>query len=178
MVRAWDVDKLKRSAQYTPPVDYAELGVFSEKDKEKQEGSQKSPLAQRGFVHVPATGEHGGIVAHGDILRTVTVNLVALRRLRGDNDPALRRYILGLSLVAATAPFDGFLRQGCLLTPDPDAPASWEAVARDGKRQAIALEADSVLSFAETAASAFHVGPDVTVAFDVERAKKDVAKDA
>ena len=84
VIRAWDVDDLKRSAQYMPPVDYAALEVFSDAEKNKQEGNQKSPLAQRGFVHVPATGEHGGIVVHGEICRTVTVNLVALRRLGGD----------------------------------------------------------------------------------------------
>jgi CRISPR-associated protein Csb1 len=29
----------------------------------------------------------------------------------------LRHYILGLTLVAAIEPIDGFLRAGCLLTP-------------------------------------------------------------
>ncbi len=173
-IRAWNVDELTRSAQYTPPLDYSELGVFSEKDKEKQEGDQKSNLAKRGFVHVPATGEHGGIVVHGDILRTVTVNLVALRRLRGGNGSILRRYILGLSLAAATAPLDGFFRQGCLLTPDPETLATWEAVGRDGTRQAIDLEDKSVLSFAESAAAAFGIGPELTVAFDTNRAKNDI----
>jgi hypothetical protein len=49
----------------------------------------------------------------------VTVNLVALRQLGGDDGEALRAYVLGLALVAAAEPQDGFLRQGCLLTPDP-----------------------------------------------------------
>jgi CRISPR-associated protein Csb1 len=78
-VRAWDVDVLKRSAQYNPALDYTALDVFSEEDKQKEAASQ-SPLAQRGFVHVPATGAHGGVVARGPIDRDVTVNLVALRR--------------------------------------------------------------------------------------------------
>jgi CRISPR-associated protein Csb1 len=59
---------------------------------------------------VPATGAHGGVVARGAIERTITVNLVALRKLHGENAQNLRRYILGLALVAATEPLDGFLR--------------------------------------------------------------------
>jgi CRISPR-associated protein Csb1 len=34
VVRAWDVDELKRSAQYNPALDYAALDVFSEEDKQ------------------------------------------------------------------------------------------------------------------------------------------------
>jgi len=85
VVRAWDVIPLKRSAQYNPALDYAALEVFSEEDKQKAEGKAESPLVQRGFVHVPATGDLGGVVARGPILRDVTVNLVALRRLDGEN---------------------------------------------------------------------------------------------
>ena len=178
VIRAWDVDDLKRSAQYTPPVDYAELGTFTETEQKKQEGSTKSPLAQRGFVHVPATGEHGGIVVHGDIRRTVTVNLVALRRLSGDDAPSLRLYVLGLALIAATAPLDGFLRQGCLLTPDPDVQAAWTAVARDGARETVALDSDAAFAFAQKAAAAFGVRESRTVPFDKDRAKADATKKA
>ena len=176
VIRAWDVDDLKRSAQYAPPVDYAELEVFSDTEKKKQEGNLKSPLAQRGFVHVPATEEHGGIVVHGEIRRTVTVNLVALRRLGGDDGPALRRYVLGLALVAATAPLDGFLRQGCLLTPDPEAPATWAAVNRDGTRETLALDADAALAFAQETAAVFGVRESRTVPFDKALAKADATK--
>ena len=71
-----------------------------------------------GFVHVPATEEHGGVVVHGEIRRDMTINLVALQRLRGEDGPVLRGYVLGLTLAAVSAPLDGFLRQGCLVTPD------------------------------------------------------------
>ena len=172
-VRAWNVDPLKRSAQYNPPVNYAELDVFSEEEKKKQEGNTKSLLAQRGFVHVPAPQAHGGVVVHGEIRRDVTVNLVALRRLRGDGGLAMRRYVLGLALVAATTPLDGFLRQGCLLTPDPAVPATWTAVGRDGMRVEVDLDGDVALAFAREAAAAFGVGPDRTVAFDGKRAQAD-----
>src|SRR5690606_19044422 len=130
VIRAWDVDTLKRSAQYVPAIDYAALEVFSEEEKAKQEGDPKSPLAKRGFVAVPATGAHGGVVARGSIVRDITVNLIAIRRLRGlEASDALQRYILGLSLVAATHPLDGFLRAGCLLAPKASAQTSWVEVA-------------------------------------------------
>ena len=176
VIRAWNVDELKRSAQYNPPVDYAEREVFSEDDKAKAEGNAKSPLAQRGFVHVPATGEHGGIVVHGEIRRDLTINLIALRRLKGENGSALRRYVLGLATVAATAPFDGFLRQGCLLTPDPEAASEWQAVNRSGTREAVALDAEVALAHAQKAAAVFGVGRDRDVAFDKDRARKDTKK--
>lgn len=177
-VRAWNVDRLKRAAQYVPPVDYAKAEVFSETDKQKQEGDPKSPLAKRGFVHVPSEDAGGGIVVHGDIVRDVTVNLVALRALKGGDADKLRAYVLGLALVAATAPQDGFLRQGCLLTPDPGAPAQWTAVARTGVREAVDLTPEVAEHFAVDAAKAFGVGPAGTYTFDKALAREDVkAKD-
>ena len=41
VIRAWNVDELTRSAQYSPPVDYAELEVFSKAEKEKAEKEKK-----------------------------------------------------------------------------------------------------------------------------------------
>ena len=184
VIRAWDVDDLKRSAQYNPPVDYAALDVFSEEDKRKAEeeaektgGKAKSPLAQRGFVHVPATGQHGGVVVHGEIRRDVTINLIALRRLDAESNRAgLRRYVFGLALAAATAPLDGFLRQGCLLTPDPDKPGTWERVGRDGKRDAVDLSEGMALAFARRAAEKFDVAQARTLKFEKALAQSDVKK--
>ena len=183
VIRAWDIDTLKRSAQYNPPVDYAAAGAFSEAEKQKAEaeaektaGKTKNALAQRGFVHVPATEEHGGILVHGQIRRDVTVNLIALRRLHGDDGARLRRYVLGLVVAAATAPLDGFLRQGCLLTPDPASPATWEAVGRDGVREQVALKEKNALVFAQRAAEEFGVGDNRTVAFDKKLATADAKK--
>lgn len=175
VIRAWDVQKLTRSAQYNPPIDYSALEVFTEEEKAKAEGDAKSPLAKRGFVHVPSGEAPGGIIARGPIRRDVTINLIALRRLQSrERASELRRYILGLSLVAATQPFDGFLRQGCLLTPDPSVPCQWFAVSRDGVRDAVGLKPDGVLQYAEAAAKAFVVGEDRTVEFDKSRAKLDL----
>jgi CRISPR-associated protein Csb1 len=176
VVRAWDVTPLKRSAQYTPALDYSALEVFSEEDKQKAEGRAESPLAQRGFVHVPATGAPGGVVAHGPIVRDTTVNLVALRRLDGENGPALRRYILGLSLVTAFEPMDAFLRQGCLLVSNTNVPAQWVLIGRRGERSPIALEESAVLAYARSKAKAFGVGPGKRVVFNKDLAKQDAKK--
>ncbi len=175
VIRAWDVDTLKRSAQYFPTIDYAAREVFSEEEKAKSEGDPKSPLAKRGFVAVPATGAHGGVVARGPITREMTINLVAMRRLRGgDATEALRRYILGLCLVVGAEPMDGFLRAGCLLVPRAAKVASWVEVARSGERKEIALDATAARSFASDAANQFGVGADRVVKFDPKLAKEDL----
>ncbi|HMV70226.1 MAG TPA: type I-U CRISPR-associated RAMP protein Csb1/Cas7u, partial [Myxococcota bacterium] len=120
VIRAWGVSRLSRSAQFVPALNYATLGVMQEEEKLKAD--EKKQLAERGFLHVPAPGDHGGVIAEGPIRRDVTVNLVALRRLDGDRGPELRRYLLGLALIAAAEPLDPFLRQGCVLVPDAEAP--------------------------------------------------------
>lgn len=175
VVRAWDVDVLTRSAVYAPPADYAGLDVFSEEDKAKAEDNSKNPLAMRGFVHVPAVSVPGGVVARGPIVRDVTINLIALRRLESQKDgEKLRRYVLGLSLVAATQPTDGFLRQGCLVTPDPSVPCHWEMVGRDGVRTRVNLTEAEALNYAVGAAKAFGVGQDQLVQFEKNLAKADL----
>jgi len=172
-IRAEDVDTLTRSAQYEPPLDYAALDVFTPERQAKEEGKEGSQLAKRGFVHVPAVKTHGGIIARGAIRRDVTVNLVALRRLDGENARALRRYVLGLALVAATAPMDGFLRAGCLLTPDPDEDGEWLRVGRGGDRTSVELNEALALKYAQRAAAAFGVGEGCRVEFDKKLAVAD-----
>lgn len=174
MIRAWHVDVLTRSAQYNPPIDYAALAVFSDEDKAKQEGDPKSPLAKRGFVHVPSGQAHGGIVARGPIERHVTVNLIALRRLDGENGEALRRYILGLTLVAASAPLDGFLRQGCLLTLDPSSPNQWQTVERDGKRESVQFDFDVAVEYAKKVCDLFKAEKSESFEFKKELAQADL----
>jgi CRISPR-associated protein Csb1 len=183
VIRAWNVEVLTRSAQYNPPLDYSALEIFSEEEKKKQEINPKSPLAKRGFVHVPAVRTHGGIIARGDIERSVTVNLIALRRLGGSNAEALRRYVLGLSLVAAAEPVEAFLRAGCMITPKPGSESIWTKVARDGTRSAIALSSQVARDYASAAAQAFGVGPSKRVDFrkdfasaDAKLADKEAAK--
>lgn len=184
-IRAFNVRRLTRGAVYVPPLDYSALGVFSDEDKAKAEGNKKSPLAQRGFVHNPASGSHGGVIATGGIRRDATLNLAALRLLRaGKDDQAtltLRRYILGLSLVAFTHPsaFVGYLRQGCTLVLDPDAkpsPREFSLVHHDGKREPLTVAHDDALAFAKNSAEKFGVGASRSVEFDKKLAQSDVAE--
>ena len=174
-IRAEDVSELRRSAQYKPPIDYAELDVFTEQQV-KSADNPKSDVAQRGYGHVPAVDTHGGVIANGPIRRDVTINLIALRRLDGRNAISLRRYILGLALVAATEPLDGFLRAGCLLTVDPEQESSWESVARTGHREEIALNQDVALDYAKQAAKVFGVGQDRHETFNKAFAQDDMKK--
>jgi CRISPR-associated protein Csb1 len=173
-IRAWDVSRLRRSAQYVPALDYQHLGVVGDEEKLKKE--EKNVLAERGFLHVPSTGDHGGIVARGPIRRDVTVNLVQLRRLGGARPAELRRYLLGLALLAAHEPMDPFLRQGCLLVPDPSTPPQWTLVDRDGTRAAVAIDGNTLREKAKAWASVFGVGPSKTVEFDPKLATADMAK--
>jgi CRISPR-associated protein Csb1 len=178
VIRAWDVDRLTRSAQYSPPIDYAKLGVFSDDEKQAAEKNTSNPLAVAGFVSQPAVRTHGGIVAKGPIIRDVTINLIALRRLDAKADAdKLRRYVLGLCLVAATEPLDGFLRQGCLLVPKQLQPSGWEQVARTGERMPVALTNELARKLAAHWAAEFSVAPPRPVKFgkDLARAAKDEA---
>jgi CRISPR-associated protein Csb1 len=168
VIRAWGVDELTRSAQYNPAIDYKSIEGFTAED-----------LARDGFDHVPSTGAHGGIISNR-IEQDITVNLVALRRIQAgseDETKKLRRYLLGLSLVAATAPLDGFLRQGCLLTPDSKEAAKWQVINRNGKRDDVEANDLHELAkkYANAAANAFVVGTSKTgeqaVKFGVDLAK-------
>ena len=180
VIRAWDVSDIHRAAQYEPAIDYVGEGLLEE-PKDKGEADQRS---SRGYLHAPAVWRDegrrervlGGVVARGRIQRDVTVNLIALRRLTGDNGTALRRYILGLALVAAIEPIDGFLRAGCLLTPDPDDHAEWKLVRRDGTREPVTLDPAAVKDYAQFRAEAFGKGPDRVVCFHSVLAKEDVRK--
>ncbi len=173
-IRAHDVRKLRRSAQYIPAMEY----VADELLDEATDKATKDSYAERGFVHVPATGSHGGVIAEGGIRREATLGLAAIRQLHaGEGEAktlALRRYILGLALTAFTHNPSGDLRQGCLLVLDPEKSREFVAVHPDGRREPITITHDQALAYATAAAEAFGVGPSRTVAFDKERAAKDI----
>lgn len=174
-IRAFDVQKLTRSAQFNPSADYIGLGLLEDTtDKKVKDG-----YAERGFIHVPATGSHGGVIAKGGVRRDVTFSLAALRLLSAGSDEkqtlALRRYILGLSLVALTAPAQTYLRQGCNLVPDIDKPRTFTLVNADGTRAELKLTHEQAINFAKLAAKEFGVGDSQTVKFDPDLAKKDIA---
>ncbi len=177
-IRAYNVRKLTRSATYVAPLDYAKLDVFSDEDRQKAEGDLKNPLSKRGFVNALASATHGGVIAKGDIRRDATLALAALRLLHAGSDPAatlkLRRYILGLALVAFTRLPSGYLRQGTILVLDPDKPREFVEVLATGKRTPATLTHEQALAYATAVATEFGVGADRTEAFDSERAKEDL----
>lgn len=176
-IRAYDVRRLTRSAQYFPATKYISEGLMPDHDGNKK---KKDAYAERGFVEVPATETHGGVIADGGIRRDATLALAALRLLRsGDNTEAtlkLQRYVLGLALVAFTAPTDNYLRQGCLLVNDPDEPTDTVAVLRNGRREPLAFDHAQALAFAKAAAAEFGVGEKKTVPFDRKKAEADLKK--
>jgi len=179
-VRAFGIRKLRRGAVYIPPVDYSEIDVFSEEDKAKAEGDNKSPLAQRGFVHVPASASHGGIIAEDGIRRDATLGLAALRLLHAGNDKAatlaLRRYILGIALVAFTAPPASYLRQGCTLVVNSERIGEnrFVEVYPDGRQVHSPITHESALAYAKAVAADFKVAEGRTVPFDAVLAKDDL----
>ena len=137
----------------------------------------KDAYAERGFVHVPATGSHGGVIAVGGVRRDATFSLAALRLLAVGSDSAktlaLRRYILGLSLVAFTSNAATYLRQGCNLVPS-EKPREFKLVHSDGTREPQTLKLADVLKYATAAAKAFGVGEGREVKFDPKLAQMDI----
>ena len=181
VIRAFKVDVLHRSAQYTTIAGEILYGA-------EVETAVKGAKADLGFAHIPAPWKHGGVRVQkdGEIRRDTALNLVAIRALgtaSSDNNSEinkdtlnLRRYILGLALVAFTAPQDTSLREGCQLVPDVDHQSEWELVHHDGRRETFGLDHTTVLEYAKAAATAFVVGEDKQAVFKSEEAQKELAK--
>jgi len=175
-VRAYNVRVLTRSAQYVPAIDYVAAGVLDAPADKKA----RDAYAERGFAHVPSSGQPGGVIATKGIRREAVLHLAALRQLKASSEEstlALRRYVLGLSLTAFTHVLDGYLRQGCNLVPDPDAPAENVLVHANGRRERWEISHEDAVAYARGCAEAFGIGQDKVAAFDKERAIKDLAGD-
>ncbi len=184
-IRAFDVRRLTRSAQYAPATEYVEHALLEEPTDEKT----RKAYAERGFVHVPASASHGGVIATGGIRRDATLHLAALRLLTVGRNAAktlaLRRYILGLALTAFTHSPSGYLRQGCNLVLDADKKREFKTVSGDGKRDDATVTHPEALAYAKAAAKAFGIdpdrkidykaGPDREVMFERDLAKQDVS---
>jgi len=189
-IRAFNVKKLMRSAQFVPATEYVKNGILTNPEtvtEAKERTKLEKAYAERGFIHVPATGSHGGVIAEGGVRRDATLSLAALRLLSvreangtmtSDRTQSLRRYILGLSLVALTARQSAYLRQGCNLVPDNEKPREFTLVHADGRRERIDFPHRDALIFAQAAAKAFKVGENRTVDFDTKLAEQDVKGEA
>ncbi len=174
-IRAFNVRELTRSAQYVPAAEYVSQGMLDEPSDKKTNDA----YAERGFIHVPASGTHGRVIATGGIRRDATLHLAALRLLTteddGDRTLALRRYILGLALTALTYNPSRYLRQGCNLVNDPSMPTEFKLVFNDGQREDASLKHEEALAFSKATATAFRIGADREVGFGPALAKKDVS---
>jgi CRISPR-associated protein Csb1 len=152
LIRAWDVDVLHSAAQFNSV--WKALDEDTKKEltaEEKKKG--KLELSAVGLKDAPATFRKtdkisqfvggapnpearvlGGVLAKGAIERDVTINLVALRGIRGKDDKEtkeVQKYLLSLALLAATADLELFLREGCLLRY-ADEKDEWKTVPRRG----------------------------------------------
>lgn len=186
-IHATNVEIVKRSAQYNPTFDPTALGLaeeLPEGETEVQETSGKAadgkdPLSKLGLRAAPAVNTHGGVRAYGPIVRRTQINLVRLRALavtkNGDINTtgtlALRRYLLGLALVAARAQTNYDLREGCLLRCQK---AQAHLVYTNSDNQPFSFEVRSALAYAQQAAAAFGVGTSKEVGFDAKAARQGV----
>ncbi|MGH9845804.1 MAG: type I-G CRISPR-associated RAMP protein Csb1/Cas7g, partial [Blastocatellia bacterium] len=186
-IRATNVGIVKRSAQFNPAFDPAQLGLadeLPEGETETQDNSGKAadgkdPLSKLGLRAAPAVNTHGGVRVFGQIVRRAQINLVRLRALAITNEGGieeaatlkLRRYILGLALVAARAQTNYNLREGCLLRC-AQAQAQW--IFTNSESKPFEWDRRDALAYAQQAASDFGVGSDKTVDFDVKAMKEGV----
>ncbi len=176
IIRAWDVEILHSAAQFN--------SVWKALSEQQQQELDKAPKAKRvklstiGFADAPATFRKtdkipqfvdgapnpgarvlGGVLAKGSIERDVTINLVALRGIRGKDaaeSMEVQKYLLGLALLAATADLELFLREGCLLRYADD--DKWTAVPRRGEPKSRELrfpEHDQLVAYAKAVAEPF-----------------------
>ena len=166
-IRAYEVEKLTRSAQF-----------FAATEKDETEGlASQDFLSSVGLDDAPAGRTDGGVISRGGIRRQAVLNLVALRALSGSDAEGtrkLQRYILGLALVTLLAQSEKYLREGCLLVPEGENEAETKLVERSGKRSELKLTEGDALEFAEGAAMEFGVG----AAWVANFSKEDVIKAA
>lgn len=172
-IRAFNVREHTRSANFLTQmtVDLAKLDILPDA------GSKE------GFANALASKAPGGVqlMDNGSIRRDVTVSLAALRRLTvlksdgslcPDRTTALRRYILGLALVAITAPPEPELRQGCNLVPDRNKSRDFKVVSLDGTRNDLVIAHEDAVGYARFAKTEFGIGKNREEPFDLGRAEQ------
>lgn len=163
VIRAYDVKSLTRSAQYWAGGSSDPITVYDEESvlgpiKDEKDRKERSTS---GFTHVPATATHGGVIADkkgNGIRREATLALAALRLISSTDDKEtlkLRRYILGLALVAFTKLPGGYLRQGTILVKKENGNHSFQEIAHDGTRTDATLTHEEALEYAKVAAEMF-----------------------
>ncbi|MCI0541676.1 MAG: type I-U CRISPR-associated RAMP protein Csb1/Cas7u [Verrucomicrobiales bacterium] len=179
-IRATNVIERTRSAQYTPAADYVGLGAINESVNVGED--DKNNLSQEGMKHALSTQNVGGVVltASSKLLRTVNVNVAAMRQLRAagirsvladnatDDEKGkareeekesakhrtrlLQEYILGLTLLAAYSHPNLNLREGCNLQTKGDPK---NTLVHDRRKNAGTFDETKIEGYAEHAAKAF-----------------------
>ncbi len=159
VIRATNVSYLTRSAQFDAVFDAKQM--FEDKEYKEYGTGNNNALSAIGLQDAPAAGTHGGVRVFGTITRRTQINLVGLRALavtnekgeiKEDDTMKLRRYLLGLALVAARCQTSYNLREGCLLTRVSEKAT---AVYSDGKRPAFKWDLKAVLDYAQATAQEF-----------------------
>lgn len=182
-------------------IDPAALQLEQSEQEEQAATAEKDVklLANVGLQSVPSTKTHGGVRVYGEIMRQTTINLVGLRALAVPNEPQtnvqphtkvngnaqseldkektmkLRRYLLGLALVAGRSQTQYDLRQGCLLVNAKNPIA--ELVYPNGKREPFAWERGLSLDYAKLAADDFGVGEEFEANFDNKKAQEAIDRE-
>ena len=215
-IRAWDVEPLHAAAQFNSV--WKLLDEEQREELTKEAKAKKVKLSETGFNDAPATFRKvstkaamhmkefldespnperrvlGGVHVRGQIEREVIVNLVALRGLRGKDTEteAIRKYLLSLSLMAAMADIELFLREGCLLRYAENCDR-WYQVPRRGEPVPVSLDPTAVKTYAANAANHFRLKwpevfearwpkdspePELKYGFDLNEAKKLLTKKA
>jgi CRISPR-associated protein Csb1 len=174
IIRAWDVEVLHSAAQFNSV--WKALSEEQQKDLATEEKKKRKELSEVGLKDAPATFRKtdkiphfvagapnpdarvlGGVLARGAIERDVTINLVALRGIRGMDaaeTTEVQKYLLGLALLAATVDLELFLREGCLLRYADD--DHWTEVPRRGEPAEVSLpKQDQLVAYATAAAAPF-----------------------
>ena len=135
-IRAFQVEPVSRNGQYSATLrksELQEMGIDAE-------ALGKDVPAAEGLVDNPVKLVPGGVIAHGGIRRDAVLNLIPLRALdaeSADKTLALRRYVLGLGLLALFAPADLYLRQGCILVANRQREGKRELVSRQGRARCV-----------------------------------------
>ena len=203
IIRAWEAEPLHAAAQFNSV--WKALDEQQRVELEKEAKAKKTRLSEKGLADAPGVFRKtdkvpqyrdgapnpearvlGGVLARGRIEREVTVNLVALRGLRGKDDgetTAMRKYLLGLSLMTAAADIELFLREGCHLRY-ADGGDTWYQVPRRGTPTEIVLGAEMIESYVIEAAKHFRPkwqdtwpsDDKLEYMFDLAEAKKLLAK--
>ena len=175
IIRAWDVDVLHSAAQFNSV--WKALSEEQQQELEKEAKAKKVKRSETAFADAPAVFRKmkldipklrdgapnpearvlGGVLAKGAIERDVTINLVALRGVRGKESTEtteVQKYLLSLALLAATADLELFLREGCLLRYAND--DKWQNVPRRGEPVEVSLpQQGQLLAYAKKAAEPF-----------------------